>query len=97
MGIMFIGNNLMIEYNHIRHMNLETEDTGAVYTGGRDWLGSRGSAHVGRWCATITSMTSLASVRMNTDAGSRRTSPGACSGTGSTRRAGSTTLASASP
>lgn len=43
MGIMFIGNNLMIEYNHIRHMNLETEDTGAVYTGGRDWLGSRGS------------------------------------------------------
>jgi parallel beta-helix repeat protein len=24
-------------------MNLETEDTGAVYTGGRDWIGSRGS------------------------------------------------------
>ena len=33
----------MIEYNHIRHMNLETEDTGAVYTGGRDWISSRGS------------------------------------------------------
>ncbi|HWH69082.1 MAG TPA: right-handed parallel beta-helix repeat-containing protein, partial [Candidatus Sulfotelmatobacter sp.] len=43
MGIMFGGNNLVIEYNHIRHMNLETEDTGAVYTGGRDWLGSRGT------------------------------------------------------
>ncbi|MCX6901276.1 MAG: right-handed parallel beta-helix repeat-containing protein [Verrucomicrobia bacterium] len=43
MGIMFGGNNLVIEYNHIRHMNLETEDTGAVYTGGRDWIGSRGS------------------------------------------------------
>ena len=44
MGIMFSGNNLVIEYNHIRHMNLETEDTGAVYTGGRDWISSRGTA-----------------------------------------------------
>ncbi len=43
MGIMFGGNNLVIEYNHIRHMNLETEDTGAVYTGGRDWISSRGT------------------------------------------------------
>lgn len=43
MGIMFSGQNLVIEYNHIRHVNLETEDTGAVYTGGRDWIGSRGS------------------------------------------------------
>ena len=43
MGIHFAGNNHIIEYNHIRHMNLETEDTGAVYTGGRDWLGARGS------------------------------------------------------
>jgi parallel beta-helix repeat protein len=43
MGIMFHGNNLVFEYNEIRHMNLETEDTGAIYTGGRDWLGSRGS------------------------------------------------------
>lgn len=42
-GIMFSGNNLIIEYNHIRHINLETEDTGAVYTGGRDWISSRGS------------------------------------------------------
>jgi parallel beta-helix repeat protein len=43
MGIMFSGNNLLIEYNHIRHVNLETEDTGAVYTGGRDWISSRGT------------------------------------------------------
>ena len=43
MGIVFGGNNLVIEYNHIRHMNLETEDTGAVYTGGRDWISSRGT------------------------------------------------------
>lgn len=44
MGIMFSGNNLVIEYNHIRHINLETADTGAVYTGGRDWISSRGTA-----------------------------------------------------
>ena len=43
MGIMFSGNNLVIEYNEIRHVNLETEDTGAVYTGGRDWISSRGT------------------------------------------------------
>ena len=42
-GIGFRGNNLLMEYNHIRHVNLETADTGAVYTGGRDWLGSRGT------------------------------------------------------
>jgi len=43
MGIIFSGNNLLIEYNHIRHVNLETEDTGVVYTGGRDWISSRGT------------------------------------------------------
>lgn len=43
MGIMFSGNNLLLEGNHIRHVNLETEDTGAVYTGGRDWISSRGT------------------------------------------------------
>jgi hypothetical protein len=42
-GILFGGNNLIIEYNHIRHVNLETADTGAVYTGGRDWISSRGT------------------------------------------------------
>lgn len=43
MAIMFSGNNLLIEYNHMRHTNLETEDTGVVYTGGRDWISSRGT------------------------------------------------------
>jgi len=42
-GIQFSGNNLLIEFNHIRHVNLETADTGAVYTGGRDWISSRGT------------------------------------------------------
>lgn len=43
MGVLFSGNNLVIEYNEVRHTNLETEDTGAVYTGGRDWISSRGT------------------------------------------------------
>ncbi|NUQ00669.1 MAG: right-handed parallel beta-helix repeat-containing protein [Armatimonadetes bacterium] len=42
-GIGFSGNNHRIELNEIRHVNLETADTGAVYTGGRDWLGARGT------------------------------------------------------
>jgi len=43
MGIMFHGNLHVIEYNHIRHMNLETEDTGAIYSTGVDWIGTRGT------------------------------------------------------
>lgn len=42
-GIQFSGNNLVMEYNHLRRTSLETEDTGAIYTGGRDWISSRGS------------------------------------------------------
>jgi parallel beta-helix repeat protein len=42
-GIGFRGNNLVIEYNEIRHVDLETEDTAAINTGGRDWISSRGS------------------------------------------------------
>jgi len=42
-GILFSGNNLIIEYNHIHDVCIETEDTGAIYTGGRDWISSRGS------------------------------------------------------
>ena len=49
MGIEFAGNNLVIECNEIRHMALEIEDTGAVYTGGRDWLSSRGSVIRGNY------------------------------------------------
>ena len=43
MAIMFSGNNLLIEFNEMHHANLETEDTGMVYTGGRDWISSRGT------------------------------------------------------
>ncbi len=43
MGLWFFGNNLVMEYNHIHHVVLETEDVGAINTGGRDWISSRGS------------------------------------------------------
>ncbi len=49
MGIMFSGNNLLIDFNEIRHVNLETSDTGAVYTGGRDWISSRGTVIRHNW------------------------------------------------
>ena len=42
-GILYSGNDQTIEYNHIRHVDLETADTGAIYSGGRDWLSPRGS------------------------------------------------------
>jgi hypothetical protein len=42
-GIIFSGNDQVIEYNHVRHINLETADTGAIYSGGRDWISPRGS------------------------------------------------------
>ncbi len=43
MGVQFSGNNFVISYNHIHHTVLETQDGGALYTGGRDWLSSRGT------------------------------------------------------
>ena len=43
-GIFFDGNNHMIEFNHIRHVALETEDVGGIYCGGRNWISPRGSA-----------------------------------------------------
>jgi hypothetical protein len=43
MAVQFSGNNLAIEYNHMHHTVLETQDGGAVYTGGRDWISSRGT------------------------------------------------------
>ena len=43
MGVQMSGNNIIVEYNHMHHLVLETQDGGAVYTGGRDWIGSRGS------------------------------------------------------
>jgi hypothetical protein len=37
-GILAGGNDHLIEYNHVRHTNLETCDTGAIYMCTRDWL-----------------------------------------------------------
>ena len=42
-GVLHGGNDQIIEYNHIRHIDLETADTGATYSGGRDWLSPRGT------------------------------------------------------
>ena len=42
-GIYFQGQNLLVEYNHIHDVMLETDDGGAIYTEGINWLGSRGS------------------------------------------------------
>jgi len=36
-GIVFGGNDHIIEYNHVRHVNLETCDTGGIYSCARDW------------------------------------------------------------
>jgi len=36
-GIIFGGNDHVIEYNHVRHVNLETCDTGGIYICARDW------------------------------------------------------------
>jgi len=37
------GNRHQISYNHIHDVSLETEDTGAIYSGGRDWITPRGT------------------------------------------------------
>jgi hypothetical protein len=42
MGVQLSGNTIIVEYNHLHHLCLETQDGGAIYTGGRDWLGGRG-------------------------------------------------------
>jgi parallel beta-helix repeat protein len=42
-GVMHSGNKHDISYNHIHDVCLETEDTGAIYSGGRDWITPRGS------------------------------------------------------
>lgn len=36
-GIDYNGNDHIIEYNEVRHINLETQDSGATYCLGRDW------------------------------------------------------------
>lgn len=48
-GILFFGNKHIIEFNHVRDTNLETEDTGAIYTHGQNWIGPRGSVIRGNY------------------------------------------------
>jgi hypothetical protein len=36
-GIWIDGNDHLVEYNHIHHVNRETEDSGAIYFGLTDW------------------------------------------------------------
>jgi len=43
MGVIFNGNDTVIEYNHLYDLNKQTCDTGAIYTGGRNWLDPWGS------------------------------------------------------
>lgn len=40
----FGGNNQLnvVEYNHIYQVNLQTQDSGAIYASGRDWVSGRG-------------------------------------------------------
>ncbi|MCC6508180.1 MAG: right-handed parallel beta-helix repeat-containing protein [Pirellulaceae bacterium] len=46
MGVMMpYGDNNqrnVVEYNHVHHVNLETQDSGAIYASGRDWVSGRG-------------------------------------------------------
>lgn len=43
-GIGHKGNCNQIGWNHIYNVCLETEDTGAIYSGGRDWITPRGTS-----------------------------------------------------
>lgn len=36
-GILFDGNDHVIEYNHVHHVNQETQDSGVIYSCARDW------------------------------------------------------------
>jgi hypothetical protein len=36
-GVWFDGNDHIIEYNHVHHVNQETEDSGVIYSCARDW------------------------------------------------------------
>ena len=36
-GIKFDGNDNIIEYNHVHHVNQETQDSGVIYSCARDW------------------------------------------------------------
>ncbi len=42
-GIMLQGNLNLAEYNLMYHVNLETDDTGGIYSSGPDWISTRGN------------------------------------------------------
>lgn len=42
-GVLFGGQNHVIELNHIHHVSLETMDTGAIYGGSLNWLSAHGT------------------------------------------------------
>ncbi len=55
-GVMHGGNLNLIEGNHLHDLSLETEDTGAIYSGGRDWITPRGSVIRHNWIHDIWGM-----------------------------------------
>lgn len=42
-GINVRGNDNLVEYNNLRYLNQETQDTGGIYVFGRSWVFSRGN------------------------------------------------------
>ena len=52
-GVMHGGNLNLIEGNHLHDLSLETEDTGAIYSGSRDWITPRGSVIRHNWIHDI--------------------------------------------
>jgi parallel beta-helix repeat protein len=55
-GVMHGGNLNVIELNHLHDLSLETEDTGAIYSGGRDWITPRGSVIRHNWIHDVYGM-----------------------------------------
>lgn len=55
-GVMHGGNLNVIELNHLHDLSLETEDTGAIYSGGRDWITPRGSVIRHNWIHDVHGM-----------------------------------------
>jgi parallel beta-helix repeat protein len=50
------GNLNVIELNHLHDLSIETEDTGAIYCGGRDWITPRGSVIRHNWIHDVYGM-----------------------------------------
>lgn len=49
-SISFAGAKILIEYNDLRHLNLESEDAGAIYSNGAgSWIYNHGSTIRGNW------------------------------------------------